>query len=83
MCLIAEPASNIVMKDAVERLGWHAVHVHDGEDALRLMKMRNWDAVFVENEISRLPGTGCVARFRDWEGENRIARQNNVFLLST
>ena len=83
VCLIAEPASNIVMKDAVERLGWRAVHVHDGEDALRLMKMRNWDAVFVENEISRLNGTGCVARFREWESENRVARQNNVFLLSS
>lgn len=83
VCLIAEPASNIVMKDAVERLGWRAVHVHDGEDALRLMKMRNWDAVFVENEISRLTGTGCVARFREWESENRVARQINVFLLST
>ena len=83
VCLIAEPSSNIVMKEAVERLGWHAVHVHDGEDALRLMKMRNWDAVFVENEISRLTGTGCVARFREWEAENRSARQENVYLLST
>ena len=83
VCLIAEPASNTVMKEAVERLGWHAVHVHDGEDALRLLKMRNWDSVFVENEIPRLTGTGCVARFRQWESENRVARQHNVYLLST
>jgi hypothetical protein len=42
------------MKEGAERLGWHAVHVHDGEDALRLLKMRNWDAVFIENEIPRV-----------------------------
>jgi CheY-like chemotaxis protein/signal transduction histidine kinase len=83
LCLIAEPAHSTVMKEAVEHLGWHAVQVHDGEDALRLLKMRNWDSVFVENEISRLTGTRCIARFREWESDNRVARQNNVFLLST
>lgn len=82
-CLIAEPPSNSVMKEAVENLGWCAVHVCDGEDALRLLKMRNWDAVFIENEIGSLSGTGCIARFRQWEEENRVARQNNIFLLST
>jgi CheY-like chemotaxis protein len=82
-CLIVEPPSNTVMKEAVERLGWNAVHVSDGEDGLRLLKMRNWDAVFIENEISRLAGIGCVARFRQWESENRVAQQNNVFLLTT
>mmetsp|Transcript_27952 Transcript_27952/g.41280 ORF Transcript_27952/g.41280 Transcript_27952/m.41280 type:complete len:920 (+) Transcript_27952:162-2921(+) len=82
-CLIAEPPSNSVMKEAVENLGWCAVQVFDGEDALRLLKMRNWDAVFMENEIERLSGTGCIARFRQWEEENRVARQNNIFLLST
>jgi len=83
ICLIAEPPSNTVMKEAVENLGWCAVQVYDGEDALRLLKIRNWDAVFVENEIARLSGTGCLARFRQWEKENRVARQNNVYLLST
>mmetsp|Transcript_7622 Transcript_7622/g.11642 ORF Transcript_7622/g.11642 Transcript_7622/m.11642 type:complete len:916 (-) Transcript_7622:113-2860(-) len=82
-CLIAEPPSNSVMKEAVENLGWCAVQVHDGEDALRLLQMRNWNAVFIENEIARLSGTGCIARFRQWEEENRVARQNNIFLLST
>jgi CheY-like chemotaxis protein/signal transduction histidine kinase len=81
-CLVVEPRSNTVMKDAVERLGWNAVHVSDGEDGLRLLKMRNWDAVFIENEVSRLAGIGCVARFRQWEDENRVALQNNVFLLT-
>lgn len=83
ICLIVEPAGNTVMKEGTERLGWHAVHVHDGEDALRLLKMRNWDAVFIENEIPRLTGVGCISRFRSWESENRVARQNNVYLLST
>ena len=83
ICLIVEPAGNTVMKEGAERLGWHAVHVHDGEDALRVLKMRNWDAVFIENEIPRLTGTGCISRFRSWESENRVARQNNVYLLST
>ena len=83
LCLIAEPAGNAVMKEIIEKLGWYTVCVNDGEDALRLMKMRNWDAVMIENEISRLNGIGCVARFREWESENRIARQNNIIYLST
>jgi CheY-like chemotaxis protein len=83
ICLIGEPENENFMNDCVTQYGWRAVHVHDGEDALRLLKMRNWDAVFVANDISRLNGIGCVARFRDWESENRVTRQNNVILLSS
>jgi CheY-like chemotaxis protein len=83
ICLIGEPENENFIKDSVAQCGgWRAVHVHDGEDALRLLKMRNWDAVFIANDISRLNGIGCVARFREWESENRVARQNNIILLS-
>jgi len=86
MCLIAEDSSasvNTHMKNDIERAGWQAVYVNDGEDALRLLKMRNWDAVMLDEEMSRLNGFRCVARFREWEKENRVARQNHVYLMST
>jgi DNA-binding response OmpR family regulator len=30
---------------------WKAIVVHDGETALRLLKMQNWDAVLLNNEL--------------------------------
>jgi hypothetical protein len=36
----------------------------DGEDALRLLKIRNWDAVMFDEEMSQLNGARCVGRFR-------------------
>jgi CheY-like chemotaxis protein len=82
ICLLGESEPSDHMRNAVSRLGWRAVQVQDGEDALRLLKVRNWDAVLIENELPRLSGIRCVARFREWENENRIARQCNVLLLS-
>jgi CheY-like chemotaxis protein/GAF domain-containing protein len=86
VCLIAEDSSAAVsanMKTEIERAGWQAVFVNDGEDALRLLKMRNWDAVMLDEEMSRLNGARCLARFREWEKDNRVARQNHLYLMST
>lgn len=86
VCLIAEDSSaavNVSMKNDIERAGWQAVYVNDGEDALRLLKMRNWDVVLLDEEMSRLNGARCVARFREWERENRVARQHQVYLMSS
>ena len=40
----------------IERAGWQEAYVQDGEDALRLLKIRNWDAVMLDEEMSRLNG---------------------------
>lgn len=86
VCLIAQDSSRSTsktMKEAVEQRGWQTVVVNDGEDALRLLKMRNWDAVFLDTEMPRLTGSRCVSRFREWEKENRIARQSNIIFMSS
>ena len=86
VCLIAEDSSAALranMKTEIDRAGWQAVFVNDGEDALRLLKMRNWDAVLLDEELSRLNGARCLARFREWEKDNRVARQNHMYLMST
>ena len=54
----------------------------NGEDALRLMKMRNWDAILLDEELPILETTHCVSRFREWEERNRVNRQRNIVLLS-
>jgi CheY-like chemotaxis protein len=84
VCLIGEDASHVrkTMATIVESKFWNPVVVNDGEDALRLLKMRNWDAVFLGEEMPRLDGTRVIERFREWEKEHRVARQRNVFLIS-
>ena len=88
-CLIVtkgtEPALKSI-KCIVEKNGWRAVvdSNGDGEDALRLLKLRNWDAVFIDNDLSVLSGTNCLVRFRDWEKHSRSSsvQQKNVFIIS-
>lgn len=84
-CLIAvakaTAATDLVEKAAGEK-GWKTVVVRNGEDALRLMKMRNWDVILLDEELPVLATTQCVARFRAWEDNNRVNRQRNVVLLS-
>ena len=36
----------------IERAGWQEVYVQDGEDALRLLKIRNWDAVMLGRNVA-------------------------------
>ena len=86
VCLIARDSSHVAtkdMKEIAEGRGWQVAIVDDGEDALRLLKMRNWDAVFLDEEIARLSGARCVSRFREWEKDNRIARQDNLIYMSS
>ena len=84
VCLIAED-SKVVGKSlvrAIEKRGYRSSLVENGEDALRLLKMRNWDIVFLDEQMPLLSGSSCVARFRTWELRNRVVRQNNLYLLS-
>lgn len=72
VCLIVaketEPALQYIKRIA-EKNGWRVVvEAHgDGEDALRLLKLRKWDAVFIDNDLAKLSGTNCLVRFREWE----------------
>jgi len=84
VCLIAE--DSIIISKAlirhIETRGWRACAVTSGEDALRLMKIRKWDAVILDDELPLLTGTRCIIQFRKWEAENRITRQTNVIFAS-
>jgi CheY-like chemotaxis protein len=84
-CLIAaeeETSDTLLAKKAAENKGWKTVVVYNGEDALRLLKMRNWDAALFDENLPMLGSSQCVARFREWEEKNRVTRQRNVVLLS-
>jgi CheY-like chemotaxis protein/signal transduction histidine kinase len=72
--------SNQFLK-VLESNGWKVVVVHDGKDALRLLQMRNWDVVLLDDDIPSLPSIRCMAEFREWEAKNRVNEQRNVFLV--
>lgn len=83
-CLLVEDTKSIAkaMMRCIERNGWKCVTVGDGEQALNLMKMRNWDCVFMDDELPVMHGTTCITHFREWEKQNRVARQNNIYICS-
>lgn len=88
-CLIVaketDPALQLLQR-IVEKNGWRAVVVKhgDGEDALRLLKLRKWDTVFIDNDLPVFSGTNCLVRFRDWEkrSRSRAVQQKNIFIMS-
>lgn len=84
VCLMAtdKPSrrSNQVLL-TLERDGWKVVVVNDGKEAIRLLKMRNWDAVLVEDDLPLMTGAACMEAFREWEEESRVNKQRNTFLV--
>jgi CheY-like chemotaxis protein/signal transduction histidine kinase len=81
VCLVVEGTSVVsnLAELASEKIGWKIVSVRDPESALGLLKMRNWDAVLMDDEL----GCGrCIAKFRAWEKTHRVNRQNNAILMS-
>jgi DNA-binding response OmpR family regulator len=79
----SEPAL-YVCKRVAEKNGWRVVvDTHgDGESALRLLKLRNWDAAFIDNDLTKLSGTNCLLEFRDWESRVRTVKQRNIYIMS-
>jgi CheY-like chemotaxis protein len=65
----------------MERDNWKVVVVNDGNEALRLLKMRNWDAVLLEDDLPEIDGAACIEAFREWEEEHRVNRQCNTILV--
>jgi len=82
-CLIVENSSDrSMLRQIAEKSGWKVVAVRGGDDAIRLLKMRNWGIVFIDNELPLFSGSSCIVRFRDWEKRSRVVRQKNIFLLA-
>jgi DNA-binding response OmpR family regulator len=84
-CLIVEntPDDSVhSLQRLVELNGWKTVVVSSGEDALRLLKMKNWGFVIIDNDLPFFSGMNCIARFRDWENHSCIVKQKNIYILS-
>ena len=84
VCLIATDSPTIQpnqLPPELQSLGWKVVVVNDGTDCMRLLQMRNWDVVLIDDDLPKLPGVSCIASFREWEGKNRVNLQKNVFLV--
>mmetsp|Transcript_20241 Transcript_20241/g.49642 ORF Transcript_20241/g.49642 Transcript_20241/m.49642 type:complete len:920 (+) Transcript_20241:32-2791(+) len=85
VCLIAMSRTTEeveLLKHSAEERGWKSVVVGNGEEALKLMKLRTWDVILLDEDLPLLPSGQCVARFREWESMNRIMKQRNVALVS-
>ncbi len=76
--IISEPA-----KKVTEENGWKSTVVHNAEAALRLLQMRNWDAVLLDEELGGVASSKVIETFRAWEKKNRVKRQNNVFQVNS
>jgi CheY-like chemotaxis protein/signal transduction histidine kinase len=84
VCLIATDTPTVKSSNVLTNLeanGWKVIVIHDGNDALRLLQMRNWDAVLIDDDLPVLTGTPCVTKFREWEQNNRVNKQKNVCLV--
>ena len=84
VCLLAHGSQGTLkaLSRCIESRGFRVCTVKEGHDALRLLKMRHWDIVFIDEKIPFLPGPSCVMRFRDWEGIHRVVRQPKIYFLS-
>jgi len=85
VCLIVEDGMIIseIAKNVAEENGWKSTVVHNGEAALRLLQMRNWDAVLLDDELPGISSVKVIETFREWESKHRVSRQDNVFQVNS
>mmetsp|Transcript_46602 Transcript_46602/g.54469 ORF Transcript_46602/g.54469 Transcript_46602/m.54469 type:complete len:177 (-) Transcript_46602:185-715(-) len=84
VCLISDGSKSVARKlaRAVEQNGWRPSVGHNGEAALRLLRMQHWNAVFLDKQMPLLSEMSCMSCFREWENQNRVTVQNNVYFVS-
>jgi CheY-like chemotaxis protein len=82
-CLVVAPQNEVTASARhLEQNGWKTCTAVNSQDALELLKSRNWGAVLVDDKI--LPSaTACIDSFRQWESETRVNSQKNIFMLSS
>ena len=85
VCLIVEEGNSVsdIAEKVAEENGWKAVVVHNGEASLRLLQMRNWDAVLLDDDLSGLTSCKVIENFREWESKNRVNQQKNVYQVNS
>jgi hypothetical protein len=81
VCLVVEGGTVLskLANLASETIGWKIVAVRDKDSALGLLKMRDWDAILVNDELD---SSRCIVIFREWEKTHRVNRQKNVILTA-
>lgn len=85
MCLLATrftPGAVELKTGICAREGWDVVCAPNGEDALRLLKVRIYDAVLLDEDLPAITGSRVVSQFREWEKTNRVTRQKNLTFMS-
>jgi CheY-like chemotaxis protein len=81
VCLIASLNFGDSTANIFESNGWKYEVVGDCGSATRLLKLRNWDAVLLDEDLLPTSASHCTTEFRQWEAGNRVNRQKNLFLL--
>ena len=84
-CLVAADvvsAQSNPLPQQLESMGWNVAIVHDGIDCLELLKLQQWAAVLIEDNLTQLSGLTCISTFRKWEEIYAVTdRQKNVFYV--
>jgi CheY-like chemotaxis protein len=81
VCLIASLDFGDSTATIFETNGWKCEVVRDCEGATKLLKLRNWDAVLLDEDLLPTSASHCTTDFRRWEAGNRVNRQKNLFIL--
>jgi len=81
VCLVIETNATVskIAKEALENIGWNVASANSIQNAISLLKMRNWDVVLVDDDPICYR---CVTMFREWELLHRVNRQKNIILIS-
>ena len=84
-CLIAADlisAQHNPLPQQLESMGWNVVIVNDGIECLEFLKLQQWAAVLIEDNLTQLSGLLCISTFRKWEGIHAVTgRQKNIFYV--
>jgi CheY-like chemotaxis protein len=81
VCLIASLDFGDSIANIFESNGWKCEVVRDCGGAMKHLKMRNWDAVLLDEDLLPTSASHCTTEFRRWEAGNRVNRQKNLFIL--
>lgn len=85
VCLIVEdtPTISEITNNVTKEVGWKSTVVRSSEAALRLLQMRHWDAVLLDEELSGVTSCSIIETFRAWERKHRMKRQNNIIQVNS
>lgn len=84
VCLVVtcDKSKKLELEGAICSTGWHCHVAHSEDEALNLLKARNWGAVMIDIDMPEMMnGLECIPTFREWEKHNRVHRQKNLLIM--